>query len=80
MKTAPFTISFHDEASSWHESPVLLALVGTTVVITTNHEHQMAGIVESVNEDSITINNDVLGQSWEQAIIYFDDITDIYYC
>ena len=80
MNTAPFTISFHDEASSWHDSPVLLALVGTTVVITTNHNHKFAGIIESVNEDSITINNDVLGQSWEQAIIYFNDITDIYYC
>jgi len=78
MNTAPFTISFHDEASSWHDSPVLLALVGTTVVITTNDNKKFAGIIESINEASITINNE--DQAWEQAIIYFDDITDIYYC
>ena len=78
MNTAPFTISFHDEASSWHDSPVLLALVGTTVVITTNNNKKFAGIIESINEASITINNE--DQAWEQAIIYFDDITDIYYC
>lgn len=80
MNTAPFTISFHDEASSWHDSPVLLALVGTTVVITTNDNHKFAGIIESLNEESITINNDVLGQSWEQAIVSLHDITNIYYC
>jgi len=80
MNTAPFTISFHDEASSWNESPVLLALVGTTVVITTNDNKKFAGIIESINEANIIINNDVLGQSWEQAIVSLHDITDIYYC
>jgi small nuclear ribonucleoprotein (snRNP)-like protein len=78
MNTAPFTISFHDEASSWHDSPVLLALVGTTVVITTNDNKKFAGIIESINEANIIINNE--DQAWEQAIIYFSDITDIYYC
>jgi hypothetical protein len=79
--TAPFTITHHDEASSWHDSPVLLALVGLTVVVTTKEGYIFDGEVESVNDDgTIVLANLNLGNSWKEMTIDIGQITNIHYC
>lgn len=77
---APFTITFHDEYSSWHESPVLKALVSMTVVITTKEGYIFDAVVRSLNNDgTLTVENHNVG-SWTEMTLTLSEITNIHYC
>lgn len=78
---APFTITHHDEASSWQESPVLLSLVRMTVVITTIDGNIFDGEVASLNENgTITLTNSTVGNPWTEVTLDLARITKIHYC
>jgi hypothetical protein len=79
---APFTITHHDEASSWCDSSLLKALAETvsTVLVTTKDGYIFDGEVISVNDGTITLSNSVLGNSWAEMTLTLASITNIHYC
>jgi hypothetical protein len=80
LEKAPFTISFHDEWSSWHESPVLKALVNQTVLVTTKEGYIFDGEVVAVENEVIKLTNSTVGNAWTDMTLTLMSITDIYYC
>jgi len=80
LEKAPFTISFHDEWSSWHESPVLKALVNQTVLVTTKEGYIFDGEVVAVENEAIKLTNSTVGNAWTDMTLTLMSITDIYYC
>ena len=77
---APFAITFHDEGSSWHESPVLKGLVNATVIVTTKEGYIFDGEIIAVKNGTIKMTNDVVGNAWTEMTLALTSITDIYYC
>ena len=78
---APFIVTHHDEASSWHDSPVLRSLVYMTVAITTADGSVFDGEIRSINEDgTITLTNSTVGNPWTEVTIDLARITKIHYC
>ena len=79
---APFTITHHDEASSWCDSSLLKALAKTvsTVLVTTKDGYIFDGEVISVNDGTITLSNSVIGNSWAEMTLTLTSITNSHYC
>ena len=77
---APFAITFHDEGLSWHESPVLKALVNATVVITTREGYIFDGEVVAVENEVIKLTNSTVGNAWTDMTLTLMSITNIHYC
>ena len=79
---APFTITHHDEASSWCDSSLLKALAKTfsTVLVTTKDGYIFDGEVTSLDEGTIALSNSVVGNSWTEMTLALTSITNIHYC
>ena len=80
LDKAPFTITFHDEDSSWHDSSVLKALVNQTVLVRTKEGDIFDGEVTSLDEGTIALSNSVVGNSWTEMTLALTSITNIHYC
>jgi hypothetical protein len=80
MNTAPFTITHHDEGSSWDDSPVLKGLVNATVVVTTREGYIFDGEVTAVGNGTITMTNSTVGNAWTDMTLTLTSITNIHYC
>lgn len=77
---APFMISHHDESSSWGDSPILQALVGTTVIILDSNGMKFSGDVQSVEQDGIVLRSALPKSGWNTVRLSWENINHIYYC
>lgn len=80
MNTAPFTITHHDEDLSWDDSSVLKGLVNATVVVTTREGYIFDGEIIAVENGTIKMTNDVVGNAWTEMTLTLTSITNIHYC
>ena len=82
MNTAPFTITHHDEASSWCDSSLLKALAKTfsTVLVTTLEGYIYEGEVLAVENGILALSNSNIGNAWAEMEITLTSITNIHYC
>ena len=80
MNTAPFTITHHDEGLSWDDSSVLKGLVNASVVVTTREGYIFDGEIIAVEDGTIKMTNDVVGNAWTEMTLTLTSITNIHYC
>ena len=80
MNTAPFTIPHHDEGLSWDDSSVLKGLVNATVVVTTREGYIFDGEIIAVEDGTIKMTNDVVGNAWTEMTLTLTSIANIHYC
>lgn len=82
LEKAPFTITHHDEASSWCDSSLLKALAETfsTVLVTTLDGYIYEGEVVAVEYGTITLSNSNVGNAWAEMTIDLGVVTNIHYC
>ena len=82
LEKAPFTITHHDEASSWCDSSLLKALAKSfsTVLVTTLDGYIYEGEVLAVENGILVLSNSNLGNAWAEMELTLASITNIHYC
>lgn len=77
---APFMISHHDEGASWGDSPILQALIGSTVIVLDSNDMQFSGDVISVEQYGIVLKSALPDSGWNTVRLLWGNIKHIYYC
>jgi hypothetical protein len=79
MKRAPFIFAFHDDASEWHNCPLIKALAGCYVRLTTTDD-VINGYVREIHADGqMIVERNAHSDNPTLCVVGIGALTEVYY-